>query len=316
MALRKVVMISSTAKDLPEHREQVRLACERAGFEPRWMMEHLTAENRNAVEVSLRMVGEADVYVGVLGHRYGTVPPGYDLSITELEFNHAVELGKPYLVFLIHEDHPVFIKDVETGTGADKLNALKNRLRKDRVAAYFKSPEDLRSHAGEALRKLANELEASEAGNSVATIGSDLHRKSSIPELPNAYIAHPYTLLQSRELVGRQTELNALTDWVLKSDFSILCFVAIGGIGKSALTWKWFNQIAPNEMKQLAGRLWWSFYESDATFESFLIRALCYVGGYNEDAVRAMPWHEREERLLRYLSEEPYLIGKRPVWGV
>jgi len=78
-------MISSTARDLPEHREQVRLACERAGYEPREMMEHLTALNKDAVEASLRMVEEADVYLGILAYRYGTVPTGYDLSITEME---------------------------------------------------------------------------------------------------------------------------------------------------------------------------------------------------------------------------------------
>jgi hypothetical protein len=33
------------------------------------MMEHLTALNRNAVETSLRMVEEANVYLGILGYR-------------------------------------------------------------------------------------------------------------------------------------------------------------------------------------------------------------------------------------------------------
>jgi hypothetical protein len=82
----------------------------------------------------------------------------------------------------------------------------------------------------------------------------------------------------------------------------------IGGMGKSALTWKWFNQISPNEMKPLAGRMWWSFYESDADFENFLIRALCYVSEQTEDTVRALPWPEREAQLLRHLNEEPYLL--------
>jgi tetratricopeptide (TPR) repeat protein len=61
-------------------------------------------------------------------------------------------------------------------------------------------------------------------------------------------------------------------------------------------------------MKPLAGRLWWSFYESDADFESFLIRALCYVGSGREKAVRALSWPEREAQLLRHLDEEPYLF--------
>src|SRR5437588_44707 len=49
---RRSVMISSTARDLPKHRDQVRLACERAGFEPREMMENLPALNKDAVEIS------------------------------------------------------------------------------------------------------------------------------------------------------------------------------------------------------------------------------------------------------------------------
>ena len=39
----EVVMISSTVQDLPEHRDQVRLGCHRAGFPSDQMMENLTA---------------------------------------------------------------------------------------------------------------------------------------------------------------------------------------------------------------------------------------------------------------------------------
>jgi tetratricopeptide (TPR) repeat protein len=300
-------MISSTARDLPKHREEVRLACLRAGFEPREMMEHTTAEDRNAVEISLRMVEDADIYLGIFAHRYGTIPGGYDRSITEMEFDRAVDLGKPRLVFFIHKDHPLRIEDVETGPGAEKLKALKDRIGEQRVAAFFKSPEDIRSHVVEALNKF-KDLEVANTGDAAG-----LHRKTSIAAPPQPYIAHPYTLLQLRDLVGRQTELNALTDWVANPaarafDARVFCFVAIGGMGKSALAWKWFNQIAPNELKPLAGRLWWSFYESDASFENFLNRALCYVSGQSEDAVRALPWAEREAQLLRHLGEKPYLF--------
>jgi len=61
-------------------------------------------------------------------------------------------------------------------------------------------------------------------------------------------------------------------------------------------------------MKPLAGRMWWSFYESDATFENFLNSALCYVSGQNEDEVRRLPWQEREAQLLRHLNDQPYLF--------
>jgi hypothetical protein len=61
MSARRVVLISSTARDLPELREQVRWACERVGFEPRWMMKHLTALNSDAIEISLQMVDDGCV---------------------------------------------------------------------------------------------------------------------------------------------------------------------------------------------------------------------------------------------------------------
>jgi tetratricopeptide (TPR) repeat protein len=314
MTDRRVAMISSTARDLSKkHREQVRLGCERAGFDPREMMEHLTALDKGAVEASLRMVEQADVYLGIFGYRYGTIPTGYELSITEMEYNHAVELGKPRLIFFIHKEHPVLIDDVETGRGAVKLNALKYRIGEARAAAFFKSAEDLRAHVVEALTALAKEPDQGETGGAVVRVAAKLHRTMSIPAPPQPYIAHPYTLLQLRDLVGRKAELNSLTDWVadpaaVAFSCPVFCFVAIGGMGKSALTWKWFNQIATNRMKPLAGRLWWSFYESDATFENFLSRALCYVSGQSEDAVPAMAWADREGELLWHLSEKPYLF--------
>ena len=84
---RRSVMISSTALDLPEHREQVRLGCERAGFAPHDMMEHLAALNADAIEASLEMVERAEVYIGIFAYRYGYVPDGHDISITEIEYD-------------------------------------------------------------------------------------------------------------------------------------------------------------------------------------------------------------------------------------
>ena len=102
------VMISSTVLDLPEHREQVRIACEQAGFAPHYMMEHLAGLNRDAIDASLQLVDEADVYLCVLAFRYGTIAPGADNSITEMEFNRALETNKPRLAFLINEsEHPI-----------------------------------------------------------------------------------------------------------------------------------------------------------------------------------------------------------------
>ena len=67
-------MISSTARDLPEHRQKIMDACMGLGMFYPDMMEHLTATDANALEVSLRIVDRADLYVGVFAFRYGYVP--------------------------------------------------------------------------------------------------------------------------------------------------------------------------------------------------------------------------------------------------
>ncbi len=61
-------------------------------------------------------------------------------------------------------------------------------------------------------------------------------------------------------------------------------------------------------MRPLAGRLWWSFYESDASFENFVSRALAYVSRQSREDIQRLPPPEREERLLSLLDREPFLL--------
>src|ERR671920_2356810 len=83
-------MISSTALDLPEHRALVHKACLEAGVFPIGM-EQLPARDATGIAASLEMVEQADIYIGVYAFRYGWVPDGQDISITEMEFDRAVE---------------------------------------------------------------------------------------------------------------------------------------------------------------------------------------------------------------------------------
>jgi hypothetical protein len=187
----------------------------------------------------------------------------------------------------------------------EKLKSLKARASKGRIRAEFKSPEDLRGHIIDALAILEKEQKESSGEEKLPS----LHPPNLIPTAPAPYIAHPYLLLQTREVVvGRRAELHQLTDWVTANtvvprDVRLFNVVAIGGMGKSALTWKWFNDIAPNELPHLAGRMWWSFYESDAYFENFVIRALAYVAGLPEADYAPMPEVELD-------PEDEFHVGK------
>jgi tetratricopeptide (TPR) repeat protein len=297
------VMISSTIVDLPAHRREAIGACLRQGMFP-LMMEHQPANDDEAVSSSVKMVNDADIYVGIYANRYGYVPKAGNpkqISVTEMEYNRAVERGIPRLIFITDSKSGVKTKTVDQEKDDSRLKTFVSRIQIENIVNFFKSPTDLRAH-------IINSLSFHRP-----TDPGTFQYISHIPISPEKYIAHPYTLLQTHQLVGRQKELNLLTDWVANTDSDIyqahiLSIVAIGGMGKSALTWKWFNEIAPEEMKPLAGRMWWSFYEPNATFENFVLRALAYVSNQPIEAVHTLPAPERELELLFLLERASYLI--------
>jgi tetratricopeptide (TPR) repeat protein len=61
-------------------------------------------------------------------------------------------------------------------------------------------------------------------------------------------------------------------------------------------------------MRPLAGRFWWSFYESDATWENFITRALAYAARRPLSEIEKLPFPEREDGLLAILDTHPLLL--------
>ena len=99
------VYVSSTFLDLQDCRKEVRVALSRLGVTD-VAMEYYVAESERPIDVCLRDVAECDLYIGIYAWRYGCVPPGAGLSITEMEYRAAVTHGKPTLIFLLREDAP------------------------------------------------------------------------------------------------------------------------------------------------------------------------------------------------------------------
>jgi len=75
---------------------------------------------------------------------------------------------------------------------------------------------------------------------------------------------------------GRIAERAMLTHW-LKEDSENRLFIlrALGGFGKSALTWHWLTHDV--DIKEYPKVVFWSFYEGDASFEHFIEETLKYL---------------------------------------
>lgn len=89
-------------------------------------------------------------------------------------------------------------------------------------------------------------------------------------------LAQPYAMPPN--FTGRRSERAMLTRWLME-DAAHPLFVlrALGGFGKSALTWHWLlHDVDPAQWPRV---VWWSFYEPDAGMESFLARIVRYLSG-------------------------------------
>ncbi len=155
---------------------------------------------------------------------------------------------------------------------------------------------------------------------------------NKIESRPLTFLAHPYSL-QSK-FTGRIEERKNLTHWLCHdNDHPVISLTAIGGMGKSALSWVWLNldvlreKIPGLEVEYIQatkkcnipeehrpdGVFQWSFYLGELSFSKFLIEACKYTGGDPEipadqekvtdnDRLRVLIQRMRENRYLFILD--------------
>ena len=80
------IFLSSTRQDLRAHHLAVHDLLERLGQFAMDMAQFNAQGEGAAVGVSLDKVQSAEVYIGLVAWRYGSVPPGETHSVTHLEY--------------------------------------------------------------------------------------------------------------------------------------------------------------------------------------------------------------------------------------
>jgi len=106
--------------------------------------------------------------------------------------------------------------------------------------------------------------------------------------------------------VGREEYLETISDWYKSKDVRIGGLIGWGGVGKSALVRKWYDELEANKIRP-DGIFWWGFYRN-AYLEQFLNALLRYVsGGQIEPDTIKSTW-EKTERIKEYIGQGAYLI--------
>jgi len=152
----QAVFISSTSKDLPEHRAAVDKAIR--GLELRPInMDDFGAQPGGAAGVSLREVRKADIFIGIIAKRYGYVPAGMEKSVTEQEYDEAVKRRIPRLMYLLDPEYEWPADRIEADeTAQAKLAAFRQRIEANEVRRLFTTPDRLSSYVVTDLTKLLN----------------------------------------------------------------------------------------------------------------------------------------------------------------
>ncbi|AXO34671.1 kinase-like protein [Micromonospora sp. B006] len=128
-----------------------------------------------------------------------------------------------------------------------------------------------------------------------------------VPAPPALYAEPRY--IGSHAFTGRKAQLASLADWAMPAQPNpVLLYEAIGGTGKSMLTWEWITNHAPGARTDWAGRMWYSFYDKGAMMADFCRRALAYMTGRPVESFEGVPQARLTELLLHQLGRKPWLL--------
>lgn len=152
------VFVSSTFIDLTHERQAAVEAILTAGHIPAGM-ELFTSGDESQLEVINHWIDESDVYLLILGGRYGSVEPRTEKSYVQLEYEYALNKGKPLFACVVTE--PAHEKRVrEYGTrvvepdNPQKLREFR-ALVLTRMVKFWDDFKDIKIAVGDTLAQFA-----------------------------------------------------------------------------------------------------------------------------------------------------------------
>lgn len=158
------IFISSTYVDLKEERQAAVEAILSAGHIPAGM-ELFNAGNDSQLITIQKWINESDVYMLILGGRYGSVDPVQKISYTEIEYKYALEKGMPvFAVFITDKALDEKIKKLKKLAIEDKEPKKLEDFKKlvlTKICRPFDDLKDIKIAVHETLNKFSREYNLS-----------------------------------------------------------------------------------------------------------------------------------------------------------
>jgi tetratricopeptide (TPR) repeat protein len=180
-------------------------------------MAYFAARDTEPATYCIDMVGKADIFVCIVGRRYGSqVPDRPDVSYTELEFEAATGMGLTRLIFVCEDVDPV----EQSIEDHDRQEAFRQRLQDVGVTpAWVASPSELELRLLHALVELKTETKAR---------GHPPEPRAGIPPDP------------APQFIGREAELREVRKRLQQS--GRVAVYGLGGVGKTQLVVRYLHE--------------------------------------------------------------------------
>lgn len=140
--MNRQIFISSTYKDLVPHRQAIwdmllTLNLKISG------MEKFGARPEKPLQTCLKEVEESEIFIGIVGMRYGSIDLKSQKSFSQLEYEKAVEMKLEILIYMIDEKNALIRANSFDPENHSKLKNFKTILSQSHTIDYFVDENDL-----------------------------------------------------------------------------------------------------------------------------------------------------------------------------
>jgi tetratricopeptide (TPR) repeat protein len=254
-------------------------------------MNHFVSQGRPPEETCRAELAQCQVWVGILGFRYGTLVPGTERSYTEMEFDAAGEQKLHRIAVLLQDGVPVG-RRADAAVNKDRQLAFRRRVRGSLTARPLATPAEL-----------------------FAAVFKEIERLEHLR--PDARWLNEPPHVVPVVLRDRQPERQELRAVVQERQDRVVALVGDNGVGKTAMAAELLRELQADRSEQGFGVLDYlsasgSLSVSGAGLLERLIRAIHSPARRERlDQVRTADeasWYEQVEDVLDALDEDVLVV--------
>ena len=149
------VFVSSTFRDLQDERQAAVEAILKAGHIPAGM-ELFVAGDATQMDVIRHWIDESDIFMLILGARYGSIENISEKSYTQLEYEYALEREKPFFSLVISDAgvKKINVKGTEKNQNIQKKYDDFRELVTSKICSFFSDTKDIKLGVYESIRQI------------------------------------------------------------------------------------------------------------------------------------------------------------------